>query len=87
MPQPSIYANSKLTNANGLDVLDFAAMKKLTHGLEWNLSVDNFTNKHYFETQNFCNSRVTPNATVEARVHGTPGYSVGFTTGLTWRFE
>jgi len=60
VPHPSIYANSKQTNANGLDVLDFAATKKLTHGLEWNLSVDNFTNKHYFETQNFCDSRVTP---------------------------
>jgi hypothetical protein len=26
-------------------------------------------------------------AQIEARVHGTPGYPVGFTTGLTWRFE
>ena len=57
------------------------------HGLEWNLSIDNLNNKRYYETQNFFNSRVTPTAPVEARVHGTPGYPAGFTTGITWRFE
>jgi outer membrane receptor protein involved in Fe transport len=70
-----------------LDVVDFAATKKLGRGLEWNLSVDNLNNKRYYETQNFFDSRVTPTAPVEARVHGTPGYPAGFTTGFTWRFE
>jgi hypothetical protein len=81
------YANSVQTHANGLDVLDFAATKKLPRGLEWNLSIDNLNNKRYYETQNFFNSRVSPSAPIEARVHGTPGYPVGFTTGVTWRFE
>jgi hypothetical protein len=83
----SIYASSLQTNATGLDVLDFAVMKKFTHGIEWNLAVDNLNNKRYYETQNFFDSRVTPTAPVEARVHGTPGYPIGFTTGFTWRFE
>lgn len=81
------YTNSALTHATGLDVLDFAATKMLVRGLEWNLSVDNLNNKSYYETQNFFDSRVTPTGPVGARVHGTPGYPIGFTTGVTWRFE
>jgi outer membrane receptor protein involved in Fe transport len=85
-PAPS-YADSARTNAGGLDVIDFAATKKLFRGLEWNLSVDNLNNKRYYETQNYHDSRLSPTSLVEARVHGTPGYLVGFITGLTWRFE
>jgi outer membrane receptor protein involved in Fe transport len=81
------YTNSSQTHASGMDVLDFAATKTLRHGLEWNLAVDNLNNKRYYETQNFFDSRIAPDAPIEARVHGTPGYPVGFTTGLTWRFE
>jgi outer membrane receptor protein involved in Fe transport len=87
MPPAPPFTDSAQTRASGLDVLDFAATKKLMHGLEWNLSIDNVNNKRYYETQNFFDSRVTPAAPVEARVHGTPGYPVGFTTGLTWSFE
>ena len=87
VPPAPPYTSSVQTHANGLDVLDFAATKKLRPGLEWNLSVDNLNNKRYYETQNFFDSRVSPSAPIEARVHGTPGYRVGFTTGLTWRFE
>jgi outer membrane receptor protein involved in Fe transport len=86
LPAPP-FTDSAQTHAGGMDVVDFAATKKLIRGLEWNLSIDNLNNKRYYETQNFFNSRVTPTEPVEARVHGTPGYSVGFTTGLTWRFE
>jgi outer membrane receptor protein involved in Fe transport len=80
-------ASSAFTHASGLDVVDFAVTKKLFHGLEWNLSIDNLNNKRYCETQNYFDSRVTPTAQVEARLHATPGYPIGFTTGLTWRFE
>jgi len=86
LPAPP-YADPNETHASGLDVVDFAATKKFSNGLEWNLSVDNLNDKHYFETQNYFYSRVTPTAPIEARVHGTPGYPTGFTTGLTWRFE
>jgi outer membrane receptor protein involved in Fe transport len=86
LPAPP-YTDPNETHASGLDVVDFAATKKFSNGLEWNLSVDNLNDKHYFETQNYFYSRVTPTAPIEARVHGTPGYPTGFTTGLTWRFE
>lgn len=86
LPAPP-YTDAYATHASGLDVVDFAATKKLYRGVEWNLSVDNVNNKRYYETQNFFYSRVTPAAPIEARVHGTPGYPAGFTTGLTWRFE
>jgi outer membrane receptor protein involved in Fe transport len=87
VPPAAPYTNSAETHATGLDVVDFAATKKLGRGLEWNLSVDNINNKRYYETQNYFDSRVTPTAAIEARVHGTPGYPIGFTTGITWRFE
>ena len=87
VPPAPPYTNSAQTHASGLDVLDFAVTRKLVRGLEWNLSVDNLNNKSYYETQNFFNSRVNPTAPIEARVHGTPGYPIGFTTGLTWRIE
>jgi TonB dependent receptor/Carboxypeptidase regulatory-like domain/TonB-dependent Receptor Plug Domain len=87
VPPAPPYESSAQAHASGLDVLDFASSKKLKYGLEWNLSIDNLNNKSYYETQNFFDSRVSPSAAVETRVHGTPGYPVGFTTGLTWRFE
>lgn len=87
VPPAAPYESSVQTHAGGLDVLDFAATRKLPRGLEWNLSIDNLNNKRYYETQNFFDSRVTPSAPIEARLHGTPGYPIGFTTGLTWRFE
>jgi outer membrane receptor protein involved in Fe transport len=87
VPPAPPYTNAAQTHASGLDVVDVAATKKLVRGMEWNLSVDNLNNKRYYETQNYFDSRVTPTAPIEARVHGTPGYPIGFTTGFTWRFE
>jgi hypothetical protein len=81
------YSNSASAHASGLDVIDFALTKKLHRGIEWNLAVDNLNNKHYYETQNFFDSRLAPGAPAQARIHGTPGYPTGFTTGLTLRFE
>jgi len=87
IPPAPPYTDAYETHASGLDVVDFEATKKLFRGVEWNLAVDNLNNKRYYETQNYFYSRVTPTAPIEARVHGTPGYPIGFTTGLTWRFE
>jgi outer membrane receptor protein involved in Fe transport len=81
------YSFGTHAEASGLDVLDFAATKKLGHGLECNLSIDNLNNKRYYETQNYFNSRTSPTAPVRARLHGTPGYPAGVEVGLTWRFE
>jgi outer membrane receptor protein involved in Fe transport len=85
-PTPS-YTNSAYALASGLEVVDFAVTKKLRHGLEWNLSIDNLANKRYYETQNFFDSRISPTAPIQARVHGTPGYPFGFATGITWHIE
>lgn len=87
VPPAPPYTNSFYALARGLDVVDLAITKSIRHGLEWNVAVDNLTDKNYYETQNFFDSRVTPTAPVLARVHGTPGYPIGFTTGVTFRFE
>ncbi|HEY6184719.1 MAG TPA: TonB-dependent receptor [Terriglobales bacterium] len=74
-----------IPRAAGLDVLDLSMSKQLRHNLEFNFAVDNLNNKRYWETQNYLESRVTPASDVIARVHGTPGYPIGVTVGLTFR--
>lgn len=71
--------------ASGLDVLDFSLKQRIRRWVDFNLSVDNLTDKRYFETQNFFESRVRPGDPVVARIHGTPGYTRAVTVGLTFR--
>jgi outer membrane receptor protein involved in Fe transport len=71
--------------ASGLDVLDFSMRQRIRRWVDFNLSVDNLTDKRYFETQNFFESRVRPGDPITARIHGTPGYSRAFTAGFTFR--
>ena len=80
--------------AAGLDVLDFNMRQRIRQLVDFNFSVDNLTNKHYFETQNFFESRLPTDASVgvredgtpiyPSRIHGTPGYSRGVTVGFTF---
>lgn len=70
--------------AAGLDVLDLSVRQRIRSWVDFNFSVDNLTNKRYFETQNYFESVVRPGAPVIARIHGTPGYSIGVTAGLTF---
>ena len=70
--------------AAGLDVIDFSMRQRIRSWVDFNLSIDNLVNKKYFETQNFFESRVRPAGPVIAQIHGTPGYSRGFTAGLTF---
>jgi hypothetical protein len=72
--------------ASGLDVLDFSLRRRIRRFVDFNLSIDNLTNKRYFETQNYFESRLRPNDAAIARIHGTPGYPFGLTVGLTFRF-
>jgi outer membrane receptor protein involved in Fe transport len=72
--------------ASGLDVLDLAITKSVSPLVEMNFAVDNLTNKRYYETQNYFESRVAPGAPVIERIHGTPGYPVSITVGLTLHF-
>jgi outer membrane receptor protein involved in Fe transport len=55
--------------------------------VEFNLSLDNLTNRDYYETQNYFDSRVSPTAPAVARVHGTPGYPLTAAAGLTFRLR
>jgi hypothetical protein len=50
-----------------------------------NLSLDNLTNRDYWETQHYFESRVTSDAPVVARIHGTPGYPLTAVVGMTIR--
>jgi outer membrane receptor protein involved in Fe transport len=72
--------------ASGHTVFDLGLAKQLRRGLELNLSFDNLTNRDYYETQNYFESRVSPMAPAIARIHGTPGYPLTAVAGVTWRF-
>ncbi|MDX2041365.1 MAG: TonB-dependent receptor [Acidobacteriota bacterium] len=71
--------------AAGFDVIDLSVTKRLNRRVELNLSVDNLTDKRYFETQNFFESRLAPGAPVVSRIHATPGYPLTITAGVTLR--
>jgi outer membrane receptor protein involved in Fe transport len=84
--------------ASGQDVLDLSLTKRVRRWLDLNLSVDNLTNKRYFETQNYFESRLPTDAPIgfdatgnrfiyPSRIHGTPGYPFGVTVGLTFHLS
>ena len=67
-------------------MLDLSLTKRVRRWLDFNLSVDNLTDKRYYETQNYFESRLRPGDPVVSRIHATPGYPFGVTAGLTFRF-
>jgi hypothetical protein len=58
--------------------------KRVRRWGDFDLSIDNLTDKRYFETQNYFESRVSPGEDARA-IRGTPGYPVGVTAGLTFK--
>jgi outer membrane receptor protein involved in Fe transport len=70
--------------ASGLDVVDLALTKQIRRWVDFGFDIDNLTDKQYYETQNYFESRVSPTAPAVFRIHGTPGYPVGVTVGLTF---
>jgi outer membrane receptor protein involved in Fe transport len=73
--------------ASGLDIVDLSVSKRIHHGIDFNVAIDNLNNKRYWETQNFLISRLQNDGPDgNTRVHATPGYPVGVTVGLTFRF-
>jgi outer membrane receptor protein involved in Fe transport len=70
--------------ATGHSVLDFSTTRRIYKSVDFNLAIDNLTNKLYYETQNYFESRLRPEDPVVARIHGTPGYPTGVTVGLTF---
>ena len=73
--------------ASGLTVVDFALTRRLRRWVDFNLAIDNLTDKSYYETQNYFASRLRPGDPIVARIHGTPGYPMGFSAGLTFRIS
>jgi hypothetical protein len=73
--------------AAGHTVFDASLTRRLRRGVELNLALDNLTNRDYYETQNYFESRVSPEAPVVARIHGTPGYPLSAVVGLTFRLR
>jgi outer membrane receptor protein involved in Fe transport len=71
--------------ASGHTVFDMGLAKSVRRGVELNLSMDNLTNRDYYETQNYFESRVTPTSPVIARIHATPGYPLTVVAGITLR--
>ena len=73
--------------ATGLTVFDLGVARQIRRGVELNLSLDNLTNRDYFETQNYFDSRVMPTAPIVGRIHATPGYPLTAVAGVTFRLR
>jgi outer membrane receptor protein involved in Fe transport len=69
--------------ASGHTVFDLGLSRAIRRGVDFNLSLDNLTNRDYFETQNYFDSRVTPLSPIVGRIHGTPGYPLTVVAGVT----
>ena len=73
--------------ASGHTVFDLGLAKQVHRGVEFNLSLDNLTNRDYYETQNYFESRVAPMAPIVARIHATPGHPLTAVAGVTFRLR
>jgi outer membrane receptor protein involved in Fe transport len=71
--------------AMGHTVFDLNLSRSLTRAVEFSFAIDNVTDRLYYETQNYFVSRLQEQQPV-ALVHGTPGYPLTVTAGLTFRF-
>lgn len=72
--------------ASGHTVFDMGLSRRLRRGVEFSLALDNLTNRDYYETQNCFESRL-PGQAPAWRIHGTPGYPLTATVGLTFRLK
>jgi outer membrane receptor protein involved in Fe transport len=72
--------------ATGHTIVDAAVSRRLARGVDFNVTVDNATNRDYWETQNYFDSRL-PGQEARYRIHGTPGYPITVMAGLTFRIK
>jgi outer membrane receptor protein involved in Fe transport len=72
--------------ASGHTVFDMGLSRQIRRGVEFNLTLDNLTNRDYYETQNYFESRL-PGQEAMWRIHGTPGYPLTAVVGLTFRLK
>ena len=59
--------------ASGSDVLDLSIRQRIKSWIDFNFSIYNLTNKRYFETQNYFESRARPGDPIVARVSWNTG--------------
>jgi hypothetical protein len=72
--------------ASGHTVFDMGLARQIRRGVEFNLTLDNLTDRDYYETQNYFESRL-PGEEALWRIHGTPGYPLTAVVGLTFRLK
>jgi hypothetical protein len=72
--------------ASGHTVFDMGLSRQIRRGVEFNLTLDNLTNRDYYETQNYFESRL-PGEEAMWRIHGTPGYPLTMVVGLTFHLK
>jgi outer membrane receptor protein involved in Fe transport len=70
--------------AAGYTVWDFGLARRIRRGVEFNFTIDNLTDRSYYETQNYYESRLRGQEPM-ARIHATPGYPLTAMAGLTFR--
>jgi hypothetical protein len=70
--------------AAGHTVWDIGIARRVRRGIEVNLTIDNLTNRYYWETQNYYESRL-PGQEPSARIHATPGLPLTVMAGMTFR--
>ena len=59
---------------------------RIRRGVEFNLTIDNLTDRSYYETQNYFESAL-PGQPRMGRIHATPGYPLTVMVGLTFRLR
>jgi outer membrane receptor protein involved in Fe transport len=72
--------------ASGYTALDLGVSRRVRRGVELNFAIDNLTDRSYWETQNYFESQL-PGQDPVSRIHGTPGYPLTVTVGLTFRLR
>jgi outer membrane receptor protein involved in Fe transport len=72
--------------ASGHTVFDMGVSRRIRRGVELNFALDNLTNRAYYETQNYFESRL-PGQEPISRIHGTPGYPITVMVGMTFRLR
>jgi hypothetical protein len=73
--------------ATGHTVFDLSVIKRIRRGVEFQFALDNFTDRFYYETQNYLESRPSPLRPSSFGIHATPGYPLTVTVGMAFRFR
>ena len=71
--------------ATGHTVFDFNILRSLRRNVDLQLAVDNLTDRVYYETQNYVESRVAGRPAMYG-INATPGFPLTVTAGITVRF-